>query len=174
MVLALPSRRCGTLIIPQICNPVLPQGTTELQWRLSLQGPQQAIRRQQYAHLNPRAGGRAVIGSGVTWRRVWMHTEAHRQGVIPNGVRDLSQNDGSRFLFSVLQASWARSFTTFRMTAFKICRFKKTLFAPAVNEKWTSSPLFEWQGSSLALVRGSLLRHCVGDQWVCSTTSGLL
>jgi len=59
-----------------------------------------------------------------------MHTEAHKQGVIPNGVRDLSQNDGSRFLFSVLQASWVRSFTTFRMTAFKICRFKKTLFAP--------------------------------------------
>jgi hypothetical protein len=27
-----------------------------------------------------------------------MHTEPHRQGVIPNGVRDLSQNDGSRFL----------------------------------------------------------------------------
>jgi hypothetical protein len=50
-----------------------------------------------------------------------------RTDVIPNGVGDLSQNDASRFLFSVLQASWVRSFTTFRMTAFKICRFKKTL-----------------------------------------------
>ena len=48
---------------------------------------------------------------------------------VPNGVRDLSQNDGSRFLFSVLQALRVRSFTTLRMTGFKIWGFKKTLFA---------------------------------------------
>jgi hypothetical protein len=72
---------------------------------------------------------RAVIESGIAWRRLDTYRPAQRKGVTPNGVRDLSQNDGSRFFFSGLQASRVRSFTTLRMTGFKICRFKKTLFA---------------------------------------------
>src|SRR6266496_3553841 len=49
--------------------------------------------------------------------------------VIQNEVRDLPQGNGARSFQSVIKASWARSFASFRMTAFRNRRFKKTLRA---------------------------------------------
>src|SRR6266545_105620 len=48
---------------------------------------------------------------------------------IQNEVRDLPLGNGARSFQSVIKASWARSFASFRMTAFRNRRFKKTLHA---------------------------------------------
>src|SRR6266508_7034627 len=48
---------------------------------------------------------------------------------IQNEVRDLPMGNGARSFQSVIKASWARSFASFRMTAFRNRRFKKTLHA---------------------------------------------
>src|SRR3989440_6015352 len=55
-----------------------------------------------------------------------------KRRVIPSEARDLPQEDRSRSFQYVVQAAWARSFASLRMTAYKIGRYKKLLLAFAI------------------------------------------
>src|SRR6266536_3262264 len=82
--------------------------------------------------------------------------------VIPNEVRDLSQEDGARSLQSVIKASWARFFAKLRMTVFGNRRFKKTLrafafFSAFVAATWLALP-------KPPLLDGVSFSQCVRDR----------
>src|SRR5438046_6156812 len=55
-----------------------------------------------------------------------------KRRVIPSEARDLTQKGRSRSFEYVVQAAWARSFASLRMTAYKIGRYKKLLLAFAI------------------------------------------
>src|SRR5213080_1842349 len=55
-----------------------------------------------------------------------------KRRVIPSEARDLPQKGRSRSFEYVVQAAWARSFASLRMTAYKIGHYKKLLLAFAI------------------------------------------